>query len=760
MASPFSVFRRNQTLVMAILVGVAIVSFVIAPLFQSIMSGSNRAASSGANTTLVRWRGGSVSQEYFVKLRQSNYHCRAVLNAMANETVKAGGKPKVPNFVSAPGSREPLMFMPADFRLIDRKFFAVKAQEMGIYLGDDAIDAYLRALTDGRISNQRMKELMLEQGKLSKHDLYEFLREELMVSLINMTSVAGLSDSREAFITPSRYWQLFLQFNQRAKIEAFPIMVEDYLAQVTKEPTDAELKETYDKGSLYYPSKLSPIAGFRKRYQANIEFVAGNMETFLAPEKAKVTEEQIKEAYDKQVAEGRFKVPAAPAAPNSPLSTDPAGTPVANPDAGTPPAPPRPPQIENPPQPESKNDQARLNGSAVRLVSFVQDTDAKPQEPTAAATAPAAPVAPATEPSQAPAAPEAKPQVPAGSAEVNQLPEATPTQPGNAEPPKQEMRTQTLEEVRDSIVRDLAFPAASAKMREALEKVNSTMQAYSQELNIYQQSQAAKDDSVTKPADVDLQKLADQLGLTYGRTGLVDIDSVQTLPIGKSMIQFQYPFGQLALDPRFPMFQAANSMSFDFVSGGGSVDYHFWKIEEKAEYLPPLEDVKEEVKSAWKRSEAQKLAEAKANELLKKMETSPEQPWDAALKAEEKALLVNPPAFSAMIPGFGRGQPRLATVEQVDNAGAAFIKKVFDLKPGQIGVASNNPQTTYYVVRLVEKTPDESSLHDQFAKMPTLPDARNIGMQEITPILQEWIDTVEKDLQVEWLVPRNSLGGE
>ncbi len=192
-----------------------------------------------------------------------------------------------------------------------------------------------------------MKELMLEQGKLSKHDLYEFLREELMVSLINMTSVAGLSDSREAFITPSRYWQLFLQFNQRAKIEAFPIMVEDYLAQVTKEPTDAELKETYDKGSLYYPSKLSPIAGFRKRYQANIEFVAGNMETFLAPEKAKVTEEQIKEAYDKQVAEGRFKVPAAPAAPNSPLSTDPAGTPVANPDAGTPPAPPRPPQIEN-----------------------------------------------------------------------------------------------------------------------------------------------------------------------------------------------------------------------------------------------------------------------------------------------------------------------------------------------------------------------------------------------------------------------------
>ncbi|MFO0924452.1 MAG: hypothetical protein U0905_18405 [Pirellulales bacterium] len=66
-------------------------------------------------------------------------------------------------------------------------------------------------------------------------------------------------------------------------------------------------------------------------------------------------------------------------------------------------------------------------------------------------------------------------------------------------------------------------------MREALEKVNSTMQAYSQELNIYQQSQAAKDDSVTKPADVDLQKLADQLGLTYGRTGLVDIDSVQNI---------------------------------------------------------------------------------------------------------------------------------------------------------------------------------------------------------------------------------------
>ncbi|MFO0924453.1 MAG: hypothetical protein U0905_18410 [Pirellulales bacterium] len=105
------------------------------------------------------------------------------------------------------------------------------------------------------------------------------------------------------------------------------------------------------------------------------------------------------------------------------------------------------------------------------------------------------------------------------------------------------------------------------------------------------------------------------------------------------MIQFQYPFGQLALDPRFPMFQAANSMSFDFVSGGGSVDYHFWKIEEKAEYLPPLEDVKEEVKSAWKRSEAQKLAEAKANELLKKMELRPNSHGTQLLRPRKKLCL-------------------------------------------------------------------------------------------------------------------------
>ena len=58
MASPFTVFRKNQRLAMAILVGVALLAFVIAPALQSVIDRSyqNIAAGTGAKKTLVSWR--------------------------------------------------------------------------------------------------------------------------------------------------------------------------------------------------------------------------------------------------------------------------------------------------------------------------------------------------------------------------------------------------------------------------------------------------------------------------------------------------------------------------------------------------------------------------------------------------------------------------------------------------------------------------------------------------------------------------------
>ncbi len=218
---------------------------------------------------------------------------------------------------------------------------------------------------------------------------------------------------------------------------------------------------------------------------------------------------------------------------------------------------------------------------------------------------------------------------------------------------------------------------------------------------------------------------------------------------------FQYPFGDVVLNPRLPLYQQGNSMDLDIMSNSRT-EYLFWKVEDKAAYLPPLSDIKDEVKAAWKRLEAQKLADKKAQEIARRVEQLKESPWDA-LEQAERGLVVNPPAFSAMMPSFGRGEPQMSPVDQIDSAGASFVTKVFSMTPGQVSVAANQPQSIYYVIRLVEKLPNETELRTMFERMPVQPDTRNLGFREIQPIFSDWVESIEKDLQVEWMVPKGSL---
>jgi hypothetical protein len=62
MASPFSIFRKNQRLWMAGAVLIAILAFVVAPMLESF-SGYGRSSRPGANAVAASWSGGSNTQE-------------------------------------------------------------------------------------------------------------------------------------------------------------------------------------------------------------------------------------------------------------------------------------------------------------------------------------------------------------------------------------------------------------------------------------------------------------------------------------------------------------------------------------------------------------------------------------------------------------------------------------------------------------------------------------------------------------------------
>ena len=63
-----------------------------------------------------------------------------------------------------------------------------------------------------------------------------------------------------------------------------------------------------------------------------------------------------------------------------------------------------------------------------------------------------------------------------------------------------------------------------------------------------------------------------------------------------------------------------------------------------------------------------------------------------------------------------RGFLRLSEVDGVEGASNAFLDKAFELKPGDVDVAANHPQTFVYVIRLAGREKPLSELHEEFMR--------------------------------------------
>ena len=786
---------------MAALVLLSIIAFVVTPIMTYVMQG-NRSAGRSSNGvlqgTLVQWRGGSVDSQQYELMNRKSRMAYDVLLQMSQEVQKAGGKPQIPRGIATPGGLEN----------IHRRMMNQKAKEMGIVVDDSMVDEFLRQFVDGRINNRRLNELIRERGTsdypFTRFDLYEFIKESVAASLVQELALSGYADEQGSMFTPGRNWQLFLRFNQRQKVEVFPVLTDDMLAKVTQEPSSDEIKKLYEAGSNRYANKYLPDPGFRQPYQSDIEYVGVNIEDFINAERAKLTEEQIQANYQKLLGEGRYKVPdttsTPAAAPNSPTnspsapesnpeSTSPAPAPLpasgtnttATPDGGEPPAPPASsggqPAVENPPKSDgqSRSDE----GSSLRkgLLVSAQDPNATqppdaPQPPDTAPTPPPVPAdTPATQPPAADAPPAVAPTVvapatePPVTAPASTESTATASVPAEQSPvagaapagppsvaPAPPMRTQTLDEVREQMTRDMVIAVATEKMQAATKLVTNALYDHSEKMQMYYQSDRINDKSVERPSALDLEKLCKDNGLQYGRTGFFDFQTVDSLPLAKSFGRTG-TFRDIALSG-LGLFQVESTRA---VAMTGITEYYFWKVDERKERLPELSEIESQVVSHWKRVEARKLAKERAEALVKQIEQASDAPWTSVLTETERPLVLTPPTFTwfQVMPPYYR--PEISAVDELDTVGMEFMKSVYAAAPGKFIVAANQPETIYYVVRVIDKLPSEADLRSQFAAARGENNVYAISQNEARSYQGEWVREMDSELEVKWIVPPEVL---
>ncbi|MGN6543446.1 MAG: hypothetical protein ACTHK7_00230, partial [Aureliella sp.] len=707
---------------------------------------------------------------------------------------------------------------------------------------------------------------------------------ELSAVVMERIALAGVNYEGAPLVTPGTLWENYLKLNQSARIEAYPVLAGDFVKQVKDAPSDAEIRQLYDAGAANFPSPNSPQPGFRRRYQANVEYVSGSWNKLLEVEKAKIGEEALRAEYDRLVGLGGLQVPvespqpgkeAAPgetkpgdAKPNEekPSEEKPSeqkpdeaksseGKQAEQPTDGQPPAPKaegdkaegdkaegdkaQQDKSESKKEDEAKSggdqpandasdkDQADLKSQSravgrdgqIRLVAFQQEgddeksdgeksddeksdkksdkksedkksddkqSDEKPADAQSSDAPPPVENPPSPENLNAsaatkPAADSAKSPAPAAKdgeakAEEAKPEEAKPEEakPSEAQPDAAQaaagaaapaaagagntpMRTQTFEEARDSLARTLAMSVVRDQLQAKLQKIESAMNAYRTKKQMERLNAEAGRKSAGEPAKIDLKKLAEEEGLTYGSTGMIDGFRLASTPIGRSMIGNQ-ALANTVMTPEVELFTPVRSMFIEMENPTEPDFQEFvsWKIDAVPAYTPELNDIRDEVIEAWKTQRARVLAEEEARKLADKLKSAGDEPWKSVLDAQKQTLVVNPPPFTWMSPPremFAAAQ--ISFVQGLDTVGQDFMQRVFATRPGQVTVAPNQGLNTYYVVRVLELTPTADQLRQNFEISRGR--ARQLAFPERERMFADWYDTIERKLNVQWMAAPETL---
>ena len=193
--------------------------------------------------------------------------------------------------------------------------------------------------------------------------------------------------------------------------------------------------------------------------------------------------------------------------------------------------------------------------------------------------------------------------------------------------------------------------------------------------------------------------------------------------VGRGVYLWQYAFQSLA------KFRCGK---VDGPQGRQGQPLLFWKTEDEKEHVPKFEDkgIRAEVLRAWKLIHARDIA-LKAAETLAAEARKADKPLKQVFADRPERHVILPSKFTWLnFPNVAHGwqQPaRLSAVEGVDMPGWDFMREVFGLQQGQVGVAFNAPKTIAYVVRPSQFTPSYDVLRPQFETEPlpsTPPPAR------------------------------------
>jgi len=293
MASPFSVFRKNQKVWMAGITIMAIFAFVFLGGPMSRLS----SGPGGHDEAVVRTRKfGNLTRGNLQTLKLNRIVFNEFLNAV-EASLAASKEPAytvaaVKNVIGTRGNGE--IVNTED--VVNKWLFAREAEAMGITVDDKLESAFLEYLANHKGLDVSGILKSIRQG-VAPATFRSILREELL-ALRYRQLFHQIDTMTDLWIggaaTPGERWTFFRRINEHATVELARLAPQDFVKQVP-EPSEETLKEFFEEHKNDYASPFSPNPGFHVPRKVNLQYLQADEEKY----EPKVTEDEITERYKK-----------------------------------------------------------------------------------------------------------------------------------------------------------------------------------------------------------------------------------------------------------------------------------------------------------------------------------------------------------------------------------------------------------------------------------------------------------------------------
>lgn len=785
MAHPFRYFRKNIKPLMAVFTVLLMLAWVGGGAFTGYMGRSSgpKDSSLDPKATAVSWDGGSLSNLQVEEMTRR----RHLLNTFLKQIEGMGGRSAYEAGVEPSQLRVQQLLGPetpqegVEQSVVQTHLFANAARKAGMAVSDEAIAQYLDELGRGNVTRPEMREFLSriqkQVGTATMENIFAAIREEMLArNYITSNQYAFMT------VTPEQRWKDWLRVNDRVIVEAAAIPVDSMLVDV-KAPTDAEVKEFFDKykdrepgpevafGTTELPS---PTPGFRIPRKIDLEFIEGNYDAFLAKAEEKVTDDEIAKFYeankdpmfiktDTGLMDDTGEKKDATKPEDGAAEAKPADA-TAAPADGKEPAEGKATDEQKPAADDAKpaTEENKTDGATDEKKSSLDSRTAKSvfrlaalQEDAPKGDAPKADAGAATESKPADAAAATPPADPAAPAAPPAL-----AAPGNAAAPvapivpKKPPEFQPLDEVKDLIRRRLAGDKVAEELDKAAKEIQTQLDGdFNKFLRAKLAAEVDKKDPPPVPASLtNLAPLAEKYGLTNGSTGALDFLQMRESTVGKSAeADSGRPLAALLFSTRnYDVYQPIEAKD---VSGNR---YVVMMKSDTPGRVPELAEVREEVIKAWKMQKAAELAEKRATELAKKADES-KQSLTEFFADTPDTKVVRTDSFSELTGGDvgvfnGQLQPfRLSQPDLLVAPGPDFMKKVFELKDGQVAGVLNHDHTIAYVVRVVEHQPPLTELHTAYLQdAGSWPGAYIMSRAHAQEVASSLVEDLTKSANLKW----------